>query len=146
MNEPQRQRRPGGGSEQVARVSAADTLALAAVEGTKTFVKSHPVLTASWVLGLMLSVFAAGFAPAPEALQAYEAKLDSLEPVRRGRVWSASVIYLQLLICIQKSTSCLQENLPILDAFLFNISATQVTDELAKAEEQTWRAQQSYER
>lgn len=38
----------------------------------KTFVKKHPVISLSWVLGLLISMLATGFTPTPEAVQQYE--------------------------------------------------------------------------
>ncbi|CAM9230078.1 unnamed protein product [Phaeothamnion confervicola] len=68
------------------RPSAADAFALAIVRGSKSFVVNHPVLSFSWVLGLVLSLLATGFTPPPEALNTYNKKLDDLEG------WSESLV------------------------------------------------------
>lgn len=53
---------------------SADRFGALVVSTGKTFVKKHPVISLSWVLGLLISILATGFTPSPEAMQQYEVR------------------------------------------------------------------------
>lgn len=63
-------------------VGSADRFGALVVSTGKEFVKKHPVISLSWVLGLLISILATGFTPAPEAVQNYEVRRRG--GVRRG--------------------------------------------------------------
>lgn len=64
----QRQRRP----ETAIVAGSADQFGALVVNSGKQFVKKHPVISLSWVVGLLVSILASGYRPSPEAVQNYE--------------------------------------------------------------------------
>ena len=50
----------------------ADRFGTLVVRAGKNFVKSHPKISITWVVGLLISILASGFTPSQEAVQKYE--------------------------------------------------------------------------
>ncbi len=69
------QRRSAQGQQQLV-VGGADAFGALMINSGKRFVKSHPVISLGWVLGLLVSILASGYTPSPEALQTYEVSLS----------------------------------------------------------------------
>lgn len=55
-------------------VGSADQFGALVVSKGKKFVKKHPVISVSWVVGLLVSTLASGYTPAPEAVLNYEVR------------------------------------------------------------------------
>jgi hypothetical protein len=71
----QQQRRPQQQGTTVVLRSDENILAVAAGHGLK-LAKKHPAISLTWVAGLLLSVFATGLTPSPDAVQRYEQKME----------------------------------------------------------------------
>lgn len=54
--------------------SAADHFGELVIAKSKAFVKKNPVISLTWVGGLLLSIFATGFTPSMEAVRKYEVR------------------------------------------------------------------------
>lgn len=53
-------------------VGSADQFGALVVNSSKQFLKKHPVISLSWVVGLFVSILASGYTPSPEAVMNYE--------------------------------------------------------------------------
>lgn len=53
-------------------VGSADRFGALVVTTGKEFVKKHPAISVTWLVGLLVSILASGFTPAPEAVRNYE--------------------------------------------------------------------------
>ncbi|CAM9776656.1 unnamed protein product [Ectocarpus sp. 4 AP-2014] len=60
-------------------VGGADQFGALVVSNAKHFVKRHPVISASWVVGLLVSTLASGYTPSTTAVQNYENKMIGLD-------------------------------------------------------------------
>lgn len=70
MSRPGQQR----GQQTAIVVGSADRFGALVVSTGKDFVKKHPVISVSWVVGLLVSILASGYTPAPEAVLNYEVR------------------------------------------------------------------------
>eukprot|EP00904_Undaria_pinnatifida_P000446 jgi/Undpi1/10401/HiC_scaffold_29.g12851.m1 len=72
--------RPGQrqGQQTAIVVGNADRFGALVVSTGKEFIKKHPVISVSWVVGLLVSTLASGYTPTPAAVQNYEFKMASL--------------------------------------------------------------------
>lgn len=68
--------RPGQpqGQQTAIVVGSADRFGALVVSTGKEFVKKHPVISLSWIVGLLVSTLASGYTPAPEAVMNYEVR------------------------------------------------------------------------
>lgn len=69
-------------------VRSADELGALVVNSGKKFIKRHPVISLSWVVGLFVSILASGYTPSPEAVMNYEVRyyLTRTRRTRCGRL------------------------------------------------------------
>lgn len=63
-----------GRHERAIVVGSADEFGALVVNSGKQFVKRHPVISLSWVVGLFVSILASGYTPSPDAVMNYEVR------------------------------------------------------------------------